>query len=145
MPVIMSPHAALCGNGPLSRPSTANIRKSTANTRTTLSATITGIGMLSIASRAASHLAASAAARRGTPTKRPTTGIGRAIESHPACATAAARPIQTPMMAASVILAAREASMKMVRVLTTSTINAVVIIKPMKSSMFLEPQVRTIR
>jgi hypothetical protein len=38
----------------------------------------------------------------------PTTGIGRAIESHPACATAAARPIQTPMMAASVTLAAHQ-------------------------------------
>jgi hypothetical protein len=32
--------------------------------------------------------------------------------------------------------------MKMVRVLTTNTINAVVMIKPMKSSMLLGPQVR---
>jgi hypothetical protein len=39
------------------------------------------------------------------------------------------------MMAASVTLAAREASMKIVRVLTTNTINAVVMSKPMKSSI----------
>src|SRR5262245_25231699 len=68
-PVIMSPQAALYGNGPVSRPSAARMRNSTAKTRTILSATVTGIGMLSIASRAAGHVVASAAARSGTSTK----------------------------------------------------------------------------
>src|SRR5438876_8286045 len=125
-PVMMSPQAALYGNGPVSRPSAASKRNSTAKTRTILSATITGIGMLSIALRVAGHAVASAAARSGTATKSPTTGTGLEIVSHPAPAVAAARPIQTPITAASVILAARETSMKVVRALTTSTIKAAV-------------------
>src|SRR5262249_15640773 len=57
-PVMMSPHAALYGNGPVSRPSAASTRNSTAKIRTTLSATITGIGILSNASRARGHAVA---------------------------------------------------------------------------------------
>jgi hypothetical protein len=84
--------------------------------------------------------AASAAARSGTTTNRPTTGTGLAIASHPASAAAAARPIQTPITAASVTLAARETSMKVVRALTTNIIKAAVMTMPVKSSMLLVPQ-----
>src|SRR5262249_13723016 len=87
------------------------------------------------ASRARGHAVANPAARSGIATKSPTTGIGLEIGSHPASATAAARPIQRPITTANVTLAAREASIKMIRVLTTTTIKAVVMIKPMKSSM----------
>src|SRR5262245_24285890 len=116
------------------------MRNSTANTRTILRATMVDIGMLSIAWRAAGHVAASAAARSGTITKNPTTGTDFEILSHPAAAAAAARPIQTPNTAASVILAARETSMKVIRVLTISTIKAAVMTVPKKSSMLLLPQ-----
>src|SRR5262245_31386861 len=139
-PVMMSPQAALYGNGPVSRPSAASRRNSTAKTRTMLSATITGIGMLSIALRAAGQTVASAVASSGTTTNSPTTGTGRAIGSQPAPATAAARPIQTPITAANVTLATRETSMKVVKALTTSTIKAAVITMPMKSSMLLSLQ-----
>src|SRR5438067_1727768 len=134
---MMSPQAALYGNGPVSRPSAASMRNSTANTRTILSATITGIGMLSIALHAAGHAVASAAARSGTATNSPTTGTGVDIVSQPAPAAAAARPIQTPITAANVTLAARETSMKVVSALTTSTTKAAVMTMPMKSSMLL--------
>src|SRR5262245_5377012 len=98
---MMSPQAALYGNGPESRPSAASTRNSTAKTRTILSATITGVGMLSIAWRGAGHAAAIAAASSGTATNSPTTGIGLEIVSHPAAAAAAARPIQPPTTAAN--------------------------------------------
>jgi hypothetical protein len=117
------------------------MRKSTAKIRTILSATITGNGMLSIALRAVGHAVANAAARSGTTTKGPTTGSGLEIVSHPAPATAAARPIQTPITAANVILATRVTSMKAVRALTTSTIKAAVMTMPMKSSMLLSLKV----
>ncbi len=113
------------------------MRNSTAKTRTMLSATITGIGMLRIALHAAGHAVASPVARSGATTKNPTTGTGLEIVSHPAPAAAAARPIQTPIRAANVILATRETSMKVVRALTTSNIKAAVITIPMKSSMLL--------
>src|SRR5262249_79597 len=83
------------------------------------------------------HAVASAAARRGTATKNPTTGTGLEIATQPAPAAAAARPIQTPNTPASAILAARETSMKVINVLTTSTIKAAVTTVPMKSSMRL--------
>src|SRR5262245_13097246 len=132
---MMSPQAALCGNGPVSRPAAASMRNNTAKTRTMVSATTTGIGMLSIASRAAGHAVASVAAIRGAATKNPTTGIGLDIESHPAPAAAAARPIQTPNTAANVTLAARGTSMKVISVLTTNTIKVAVMTMPVKSSM----------
>src|SRR5262245_115267 len=128
---MMSPQAALWGNGPVRRCSAASMRNNTAKTRTILSATITGIGMLSIASRAAGHAVASAAARSGTSTKSPTTGIGLEIVSHPVPAAAAARPIQTPNIPANVTLATRGTSMNVIRVLTTSTIQATVMTVPM--------------
>ena len=124
----------------MSRPAVASMRNITAKTRTILSATITAVGMLSIALRAAGHVVAIAAARSGTATKSPTTGTGLEIVSHPAPAAAAARPIQTPITAASVILEAREASMKVVSALTTSTIKAAVTTVPRKSSMLFAPQ-----
>src|SRR5262249_2378707 len=64
------------------------------------------------ASRARGHAVANPAARSGIATKSPTTGIGLEIGSHPAPATAAARPIQRPITTANVTLAAREASIK---------------------------------
>src|SRR5262245_39740621 len=113
------------------------MRNSTAKTRTILSATITGIGMLSIALRPVGHALASAAVRSGTTTKSPTTGIGLEIVSQPDPAAAAARPIQTPITDANVILATRETFMKVVSALTTSTIKVAVMTMPMKSSMLL--------
>jgi len=95
--------------------------------------------MLSIALRACGHAVASAAARRGAATNNPTTGTGLAIVTQPAPDTAAARPIQTPIAAARATLAARDTSMNVVRVVTTSTINPAVTIVPMKSSMVLVP------
>src|SRR5262249_46277520 len=80
-PVMMSPQAALYGNGPVSRPSAASIRNSTAKMRTILSATITGNGMLSIALRAAGHAVANATARSGTATKSPTTRTSREVRT----------------------------------------------------------------
>src|SRR5262245_39219228 len=133
----MSPQAALYGNGPVSRPSAASMRNSTPSTRTTLSETITDIGRLSIALRAAGQLVASTAASSGAATKNPTNGTGLEIATQPAPAAPAARPIHTPITAASVILAAREMSMKVIRALTISIINAAVTTVPMKSSMWL--------
>src|SRR5262249_36708136 len=116
------------------------MRNSTAKTRTILSATTTGIGTLSIAGPPAGNVVATAAASSGTSTNSPTTGTGIEIRSHPAPAAAAARPIQTPKAPANPTLATRGTSMKVVRVLTTSTINVAVTTMPMKSSMLLLPQ-----
>src|SRR5215470_7637451 len=95
------------------------------------------LGMLGIASHAASHVVAIAAARSGTTAKWATTGIGLETVSHSVSATTAARPILTPITATRVTLAAREGSMKVISALTTSIIDAVVTTIPMKLSMLL--------
>src|SRR5215472_8881912 len=93
------------------------------------------VGKASIAARPAGVAAAIAPATIGAATYKPRRGNGQPIATHPACADAAAKPIQRPANAAKVSLPVLLALKATASAATIRTMSALVPIVPTKSSI----------